>query len=149
MRASSHVQVLVWQAAFIAVAIGCATLGGLGPRIWLFAGAVIAGAAAHAKWARTRGRPPLTLPDIRRKTLVSAGVFAGIAAVASAITSTADTTERVVVALGAALITGFACGVLTLCGLSLGTGSEQPVTAILPDPAHPHRGRRPARRARR
>ncbi|MFT6144745.1 MAG: hypothetical protein ACJAZO_004298 [Myxococcota bacterium] len=149
MRFSSHALVIPWQAAFIVATFTCATLSGLGPRIWLFGGAVILGATAHVKWRQRRSLPALTLPDIRRTTALSAAVFAMFAGILSAYTSTTDPTERVVVAVGAALIAGFATGVLTLCGLSLGAGSKQPVTAILPDPAHPGRPRRPSQRPNR
>ena len=149
MRISSHVAVVPWQLAFIAMTLAGAALSGLGPRIWLFAAALILGTVAHVKWQQKRGCPPLTLPDIRRTTLISVVVFAVTAGVLSVSTSTAPITERVIVAVGSALIAGFATGVLTLCGLSLGTGSEQPVTTILPDPAHPGRARRPASRPRR
>lgn len=149
MRDLSHTQVILWQAAAVsAVTIGAMAVG-TGPRVWLFAIGVIVGAVAHVKWRDRRGLPALTLSDIRRTTLVSALSFAGVACSASAYLSTAPSFERFVVAVGAALAAAFSVGVLTLCGLSLGTGADQPVTLILPDPAHPGRPRRPARRPRR
>lgn len=149
VRITPHILVVPWQAAFLAAALVGATLSGLGPRIWLLGAAVLLGAVAHVKWHQRRGLPPHTLAHMRQTTLLSAGAFACTAGGLSLATSTAATAERVIVAVGASLITAFAVGVLTLCGLSLGAGSEQPVTKVLPDPAHPGRPRRPAQRPRR
>lgn len=149
MRTPSHAWVVPWQVCFVVAALLGAYASGLGPRIWLIGAALIGGAVAYVKWQIKRGAPLFTLADIRRSTLMSASTFGVVAGVLSVSTSHAHAIERVTVGVGAVLITAFATGVLTLCGLSLGTGSEQPVTKILPDPAHPGRPRRPARSTKR
>ena len=135
--------IIPWQLLSLTGFIGVGFATGLGIRLWMVLLGILCGAACHAWWQRHRGAGPLTLPMVRRTTVVSAVATALACAAASLWLSTAPTNERIIAAIGTFLVTGFAGGVLTLCGLSLGLGSAQPTTLILPDPAHPNTPRRP------
>lgn len=145
MSSRAHPLVIAWQVAGLSAAFAIGAISGLGPRVWLIALGLIVGAAAHAGWQRHRGPGPLDLPALRRTTLWAAGPIAVVCGALSVLTSSAPLYERSVVAVGTVLVAAFGTGILTLCGLSLGLGADQPVTMILPDATHPNRPRRPVR----
>ena len=137
--------ILAWQALALAGFVGLGVVTGLGVRVWLILLGVLCGAACHAWWQRHRGPGPLDLPEIRRTTTLSACAFGLVCGLGSLAFGDGPSDEWVIAAIGTALVTGFAAGVLSLCGLSLGLGDAQPTTEVLPDPTHPERGRRKIR----